>query len=193
MTASTVQPLRALIVEESPERLSISLPAPRRYGTLLLLTCGLAAWAAIFVFSAGAIWANIPGGFMTGVILFLWFFGCLLAAAVALSAILWMTLGREIVSLDDSNLTLRREIKGCGSNQVYKRRHMENLRVTSDPFNLYEFATSLRPLGIGGGKLIFDYLSQNCQFGAGISIDEAQHICDRLRHRLDGGAAKQGE
>jgi len=193
MSENTVPPLRSRILEDCPERLRISLPAPRRYVTLLLLTTGLSVWTAIFISTAGAICANLPGGVMTAVILLLWLFGCLLAAAVALYAILWMTIGREIVTLDADTLTLRRDLKGFGNNQTYKARHMENLRVTPDRFNLYEFATSMRPFGIGGGKIIFDYLTQTGQFGAGISTDEAQVVCDRLRHRLARRTAAPGE
>jgi hypothetical protein len=176
--------LRTVIVEDSSERLTLSLPAPRRYLTMVLLALGLAFWTYLFIASVGAMFTQLSGSIAALFFILLWFLGWLLAGAVALYALLWMTLGREIVTLAGDTLTLRRDLKGHGTNQTYKARHIENLRVTPDPFSFYEFATSLRPFGLGGGKLIFDYLTLVGQFGAGISLDEAQVVCDRLRQRL---------
>jgi len=184
MIPHTLQPLRTLILEDSDERLILSLPAPRRYLTMLLLCLGLTFWTYLSIASLSAMVSQVSSGIMTLFFILLWLLGWLLAGAVALYALLWMTLGREIVTLTGDTLTLRRDLKGYGSKLTYKARHIENLRVTSDPFSLYEFATSLRPFGLGGGKLIFDYLTLVGQFGAGLSSDEAQVVCERLRQRL---------
>lgn len=184
MTTHNVQALRILVLEDSNERLTLSLPAPRRYLTMLLLALGLIFWAYIFIASVGAMVTQASSDILAGFFIILWLLGWLLAGAVALYALLWMTLGREIVILASDTLTIRRDLKGYGNDQSYKVRHIEELRVTADPFNLYEFVTSLRPFGLGGGKLIFDYLTLIGQFGAGLRNDEAQVICDRLRQRL---------
>lgn len=186
---NTILPLRILVLEDSAKCLSISLPAPRRYLTMLLLILGLAFWTYLFIAAVGAMVTRVSGGTMTVILMLLWLLGWLLAGAVALYALLWMTLGREIVTLTDDTLTIRRDLKGYGNDQRYKVRHIEELRVTPDPFDLYEFVTSMRPFGLGGGKLIFDYLTLVGQFGAGLSSDEAQVICDRLRQRLSTAKA----
>lgn len=184
MPATSAHPPATLIVEESPERLVLSLPAPRRLVTMLLLSLGLVAWLAIFISSAGAILASVSGGIMTGIVLLLWLTGWLLPGAVALYTLLWMTSGREIITLDGVTLTLRRDVKGHGRDQSYKVRHLEELRILPDPFDLYEFATSLRPFGIGGGTIAFDYLTQTIRFGGGLDADSAHFVCARLRQQL---------
>lgn len=185
MTDSSLSPLRSLVLADDAERLTIALPAPRYYLRIFLLVLGLAGWAIVFVSTLAALFGNLSGGMVTVIFLLGWLLGWLLVGAVVLAGVLWMSIGREIVTLGNDTLTIRREILGRGLNQAFKMRHIEDLRVTSDPFNLYQFVTSLRPLGIGGGKLLFDYLNLTIQFGAGITIDEAQPICARLRQRLE--------
>lgn len=184
----TAPPLLHAVVVENPESLTLSLPAPRHYLSLLGLGLWLVLWGAGLVFTVKALFGHQLVGVAAVFFLLLWLAGWTIGGLFAIYSLLWMLCGREVITLRGESLTLRREVLGYSRERSCKVAHIRQLRAIPDRAELYELATSLRIFGLAGGKLAFDYLGQIEQFGAGIDLAEAESLAAKLGERLPSGS-----
>lgn len=176
---TTASSNRVLVVN-TPERLTLSLPAPRHWFTLAILTAWQIVWAIGLVATLSAIFGPQIGSPAALFFAVAWLLGWCGAGLFSLYIIAWMLNGREIVTLDRDTLTIRRDIRGRGRDQRYRLAMIAALRADDDRAGLYELATSLRLFGLGNGKLHFDYSGLDYCFGAGLSRGEADAVAALL-------------
>lgn len=108
-----------------------------------------------------------------------WTFGGA-AAGVVLA---WSIAGRERIRLGRGTLTISRKAFNVGPSREYDLSHVSRLRVASDAYNPFDFGSSLRFWGLGGGPLAFDYGASTVRFGASVDEGEAHELREEILRR----------
>jgi hypothetical protein len=120
---------------------------------------------------------HFEGGEPTFFLIF-WLLGWTAGGVFALYALLWLAVGKEIVSLRPGSLTIKLAVLGVGLTREYDLAHIKNLRVSPEPAN--PFGWSMSFWGIGGGLIAFDYGAKTVRFAASIEEAEASQIVSDL-------------
>ncbi len=169
---------RAIVVEGS-DGFELLIPNKRNWFAILFLSAWLCGWLM------GEI--TVPSAFFSGTgdmggkaFIAVWLVMWTLGGGFAIFALLWMISGRERIYLGRGRLSIRREILGRGLLGEYDTSHLRNLRVSPSPYNPFDFRSSFRMWGIGGGTIAFDYGASTIRFGAGLDEGEAKSVTDRL-------------
>lgn len=174
---------------EDDQSLVAVLPA-RRWGPLqAFLIVWLLCWSAGEAFVLYLLLENPRAGTFTLVVA-----GILLVFTLggghALFRLLWMNYGREILRLERSGLTLRRELFGVGRTRTYPRERLLELRV--DPWSsdlmFLPYAPGERREPTDGA-LAFGHGRQAVRFGGGLTDSDATTLRWRLLARLERESA----
>jgi hypothetical protein len=158
-------PESRLRIEREPDGLHVALARQRPWWRYLM-----PAWILLILVLGGA--GMLSDGTQqdgAGVAFFVVWFGVLLAA---LAAALWTLLAREELVLDDEALTRAVGLGPITRRRSYLRSHIEDLRVSTTSFSLFDPRAGLRMWGLGGGGAIaFDYGDRTIHVG---DVEEAQ-------------------
>src|SRR5437762_2908381 len=128
-------PGRRSVVSNTPEGLSIIVPAKRNLHILLFLSAWLVGWCFGEFFAARQILTEMGQG--STLFLIAWLTMWTAGGAWAIYAWLWTAFGREIISLRTGALVIKRDVLGLGRLHEYELAHVKRLRVAqhaSDPF-----------------------------------------------------------
>lgn len=112
-----------------------------------------------------------------------WFAIWTLGGILALYALLWQVIGKEILTVHGSTLTIRRDVGGVGFSKAYSLTQMDALQIKPVEFNPFDVSSSLQLWGIGGGVVAFDYGGKLYRFGAGLNEPEAKQIVAAMTQR----------
>jgi hypothetical protein len=112
-----------------------------------------------------------------------WFVVWTVAGVLAVYAWLWQVMGKEIVTVRDGILTLRRDIGGFGLNKVYDLDQVRELRAEPAVFDPMDLSMALQLWGIGGGAIAFDYEGKTRRFGIGLDETEAKQAVAAIKKR----------
>jgi hypothetical protein len=167
-------------ISMSPNGLEIIIPAKKNIFLILFLSAWLVGWV---VGEVTVPTAFIKGNKDTGALVFsiAWLVAWTIGGAFAIYIWLWNIAGKERVTINNLNLTVKRELFGYGRDKEYEMSQISNLRVSAQPFNPFNFSASFQFWGVGGGVLAFDYGSRTYRFGSGIDEAEANHIIERIK------------
>lgn len=113
-----------------------------------------------------------------------WFVVWTVGGMVAIYALLWQVVGKEIVTVRGQILTTRRDIGGFGLGKEYDFVQMRDLRVEPVGFNPLDFSAALQLWGIGGGVIAFDYGARTYRFGVGLDEAEAKEVVTAIKQRF---------
>lgn len=174
-----------------PRGLRIVIPVRRHLFIILFLGFWLLGWAfgevmagAALVCHAGGVDCGPfhPTGPEGGASLFLlvWLLAWTVGGGAALLAWVWVAFGREIVTVTDRALTVRKDVLGRGREREHDMAHVRDLRVSLAPFNPWDPSGALRMWGVGGGTIAFDYGARTVRFGGGLDEAEARQIVARV-------------
>jgi hypothetical protein len=184
-------------IEVVPRGLRIVIPVRRHLFTILFLGFWLLGWAFGEVTAAAALVCHgagvdcgpfQPTGPEGGASLFLliWLLAWTVGGVAALAAWLWVAFGREIVTVTDRAVTVRRDVLGRGRGREHDMAHVRGLRVSAAPFNPWDPGGALRMWGMGGaGTIAFDYGARTVRFGGGLDEAEARQIVARVMGQFD--------
>lgn len=168
--------------------------APRKNFLLLgVLTLWLALWGAGLVAVVSALLRGQikEAGFFVVFFLLSWLAGWLLGGGLALYGLLWMLCGTETLISTAEQLTLTRRIGGYQRVRHYDAARIRNLRLV-EPEGVTDFLLSLRPFGIGTGRLTCDCGTSVITFAEGIDRVQAQTLLAELGATLSAGRGDAG-
>lgn len=174
-------PSRVMIMETS-DCLRLVIPYSRSWLVIGFLGFWICAWAVAEIiiplrFLEGE---APPGGWSLMVV---WFVVWTAAGVLAVYAWLWQVMGKEIVTVRDGRLTLRRDVGGVGLDKVYDLERVHELRVEPAVFDPMDLSMSLQLWGIGGGAIAFDYGGVTRRFGIGLDEAEANQAVAAIKKR----------
>lgn len=152
----------------------IVVRAPRNWLLLAFLPVWLAGWtfggvAAILSF------VRAPQLFI-GVWLVGWVFG----EALGLLAWLWGAFGEEVVAIDSGALRLVKRIGRFRRERRYALQEVSNMRALGWFGSPTSFSESLRPWGLTGGTVAFDYRAKPVRFGISLDEQDARDVAREL-------------
>jgi hypothetical protein len=158
--------------------------AKKDWGSLLFTPVWLTFWtfggimAMKWLIHAGP---STPRAFLS-----LWLTFWLLAEGWAIYWWLWSTLGKEIVTIREGVLGIRRDTLGYGRTRSFPIGSVRNLRASGFfPSNSY-WDNYLAQLKLAGGTVGFDVQDQAKKFGIQLTEPEAQQVVRDLKPYLPG-------
>jgi hypothetical protein len=175
-------PQRRSVVEGDGSAYRVLIPARRNVFLLLFLGLWLTGWAVGFTSAWYSILREGPSPFMV-----VWLGGWSIGGMFVAYTWLWTAVGREIVSIAEGALKIKRDVLGLGPTREYDLSRVQNLRVsagTPDPFG---WSASTRSWGMPqAGVVAFDYGAKTFRFGGSIDEAEGTQIVRELmeRHRF---------
>jgi len=167
---------------DTSEGLEITVPARRNTFLTLFLGLWLCGWVVgeIMVPASFLRGGTHHGPVLVGAVwLVAWTFG----GGCALYAFWWSLIGHERILISSLRLSIKRELFGRGRVREYDKAHVRDLRVSPNPYNPFDFRSSLQFWGVGGGILAFDYGAATVRFGAGVDESEAKSIVAQVKAR----------
>jgi hypothetical protein len=126
-------------------------------------------------------WLIHPGPSTPRAFLSLWLTFWLLAEAWGIYWWLWSAFGKEIVTIKEGSLGIKRDILGYGRTRTFPVGSVTNLRASGFfPSNSY-WDNYLVQLKLAGGTVGFDTQGQVKKFGIQLSEPEAQEVVRELK------------
>lgn len=169
-------------ITDTSQGVRIVLPNSRSWFVICFLGLWICGWAvAEYMVSLQLLHGDAPP---EGELFMLAWFGVwTIGGLLALYALLWQTMGKEIVMVQGGTLKIRHDIGGQGFNKDYDLAHIRDLRATQVAFNPLDLSSSLQLWGVGGGTIAFDYGTKVIRFGAGLAETEAKQIVAAIKQR----------
>jgi len=168
------------IISPSSRGLEIIIPSRKNIFLILFLAAWLVGWAV------GEI--TVPMTFIKGIkdmgaLIFssAWLVAWTIGGGFAIYIWLWNIAGKEIITINNLTLIIKRDLFGHGKEKEYETSYISNLRISPQPFNPFNFSASLQFWGIGGGIFAFDYGSRTYRFGSGVDEAEANQIINTIK------------
>jgi len=187
-------PPRATITE-TPGEMRIVVPAWRNRLGILVAGVWLAAWLlteSLFVAALFAgLWArgrgspdvDVSAGGVVFYVAFLLIWTAL--GLLTLAGWLWAVAGKDVVTVTDRAVTLKRDVLGRGPTRTYEIDRLRALRVVPWwKYNAWATRGHRRWLFWGGGPIGLDHDGRTTQFASGVHEAEAYRIVDRVRARF---------
>lgn len=166
------------------------IPGSRSWFVIGFLGLWVCAWAVAEVM--------VPAQYLKGEIpseaqslMFAWLAVWTVGGLLAVYALLWQAMGKEIVIVEGQTFTSRRDIGGFGFDKVCDLAQMKNLRVEPIGFNPLDISAALQLWGIGGGAIAFDYETNTFRFGAGLDETEAKQVVTAIQKRCRNGVKRE--
>ncbi len=156
--------------------------AKRDWGSLLFTPVWLAFWTfgGIMVMK----WLIHPGPSTPRAFLSLWLTFWLLSEVWVIYWWLWTAFGKEIVTIKEGSLGIKRDILGYGRTRSFPIGGVRNLRASGFfPSNSY-WDIYLVQLKLAGGTVGFDARGQIKKFGIQLTEPEAQEVVRELKPYL---------
>lgn len=177
-------------VTDGPGGLGLLIPPKRSWFIILFMGFWLCMWAIgeIMVpiqFFKG----EIPG--VTEIFVLAWLGAWTVGGAFAIYLWLWNLMGRQIITMHGQTLTTRRDIGGYGFDKEFDLTQVRDLRVSAMGFKAWDYSASLEFLGLGGGRVAFDYGAKTYRLGAGLDEAEAKLVVGKMTDRYSS-IAKSG-
>lgn len=162
--------------------LKVRIRAPRIWGALLFLPVWFAGWTFGGVMAARA-FVKEPQLFLA-----VWLVGWLAGELFALLAWSWIAFGEEIVAVRESVLTLEKRIGPLALTRHYPLHEASNLRAAGWFGSPMSFSDSMRPWGLSGGTVAFDYNGKTVRFGIGLDEKDARSVAEELAPHVRAAA-----
>ena len=107
-------------------------------------------------------------------------FVCMLMVLFPLYTLLWNIVGKEIITINRYNITIKRAIFGIGLSQTYQLSQVHNLRRSLTTPRLFTMEHNLQQWGFAGGSIAFDYKRNTYRFGLLLSEKDADVLVMRI-------------
>ncbi len=115
-----------------------------------------------------------------------WVWLCLwlLAEVFAVYTFFWMVAGAEIVTVDQRQLVIKRDIFGQGLTRAFALHELSNLRASGHFGSMFSWTYNLEYWGLAGGTVAVDWRGKTQRFGIQLSEAEAQTVVHQLKEYL---------
>ncbi len=165
------------------------IPAPRSLPIVLFLSLWLAGWVVGLLAAIHGLHApNAQGGGQGFLVLWLTFW--ILGGGWAMLTILWMLVGKEIVTVERGLLIVRLEVLGFGRTRQYSVPEMRDLRTREPPRASGGRALQAPQPSFKTGTIAFDYGARTYGFGLGLEQGEAKEVLRQLIPDLRAAGAQ---
>jgi len=172
---------RIKIFKTTSGEATIQIASPKNLFLLIFLPIWLLAWTAGGVF---AVLQAILGTGKGNLFLFIWFCGWL-AAEIFISAIfLWGAFGKEIVSLLEGRLIIKRSVFNYGRIRAFEIPKVCCLRSSGFFGSMLSWNLGMAYWGLSGGTVAFDYRHKTERFGINLSEKDATALVAYLKTRF---------
>ena len=154
-------------LEETPERLKISIPDRLNWPLLLIYTVAMAAWVAMIFIVIIYLLLGQSTSLILTILLILWLRVWFLMGRLLWNRLQYQAANREVIFIDSEQLILRRPVSFLGITTAYDIDHVS-------PF--YFSDKHKCPA--------FDYAYMHVYFGSSLSVVESEHLVEQLNDRL---------
>lgn len=161
---------QAIVLEETPDRLKVSLPVQRSAFLLGLFSVALIVWVASLVVMGRYLLTGQSPFFVLTVLIILWLLVWLWFGRYLWNRWQYFAADREILFADKEQIILRRPVSILGLTSNYDRRHVTPFYF-SDKHHC----------------LAFDYAYAHVYFGHSLARSEAEQLAQELNDRLFPG------
>jgi hypothetical protein len=156
--------------------------AKRDWGSLIFVPVWLIFWT--FGGLTAMKWVIHPGPSTPRAFISLWLVGWLLGEVWAIYSWLWAAFGKEIVTIKEGSLNVRRDVLGYGWTRSFPIGSVGNLRASGVfPADSY-WANLLIQMRLSGGTVGFDSQGRTQKFGIQLTESEAQEVVRELKPHL---------
>ncbi len=161
----------------------LTIPAKRYWVFRIFGTLWLVAWwgstVALIVASFHGGLQGAPVGLMI-LVLLVW---------IAFSAlysywILWQIAGKEIITIGNGQMTIKRDLLGFGGTRAYPVAQIRNLRASGLFGSFYNWSGMMKFYGFNGGVVAFEYGDTTQRFGVHLEESEAHQVVENLQAHL---------
>lgn len=178
--------MRALITEVGGQ-LQITIPTKKNLFLILFSAAWLVGWA-VGEFTVPTTFFHkgkdaAPLLFTTA-----WLAAWTVGGVFAIYTWFWQAFGKEIITVDGSYISTKKDIFELGKLNQYQTSHVKNLRTAPMVYDPSDVQSDLQFWGLGGGNLAFDYGARTYRLAIG--VDEAKAILDRILTRSPNLASK---
>jgi hypothetical protein len=158
--------------------------AKKDWSSLIFIPVWLAFWT--FGGITAMNWVIHPGPSTPRAFITLWLAGWLLGEVWAIYWWLWTAFGKEIVTIGEGELTIKRDVLGHGRTRRFPIGSVANLRASGVfPSSSY-WGNYLVQQKLAGGTVGFDVQGQVKKFGIQLTEPEAQEVVRELKPYLRG-------
>ena len=164
--------------------LKIVIPSKAPAFAVIFLPLWLCGWASGEVFAVRALLSNSfksPSAF-----LMIWLILWTAAGMWAFYLLIWMVKGKEIIVVNGTYLTVKRDFLGWGRTLEYYLRQVNNLRAVPPAFNPLDWSRSMNYWWMGAGTIAFDYGASTKRFGLSVEESEAAAIVKEIKSAYPG-------
>jgi len=171
-----------ITIMDTSQGLRVVIPCRRSWFVICFLGFWICGWAVAEV--------KVAMQFLNGdappegeFFMLAWFGVWTVGGVLAIYALLWQVLGKEIVTVHGQMFTIQRDLAGFTFGKEYDLLHMRDLRIGQVGFNPLDLSSSLQLWGIGGGVIAFDSGAKTHRFGAGLDEAEAKQVVAAIKKR----------
>ena len=176
-------------VHDSSDKLTIEIPAKRNWFGILFLPVWLIGWLmgflAVIAVLVGVI-GNEDGTGAPPLFLLFWLVAWTAGGLFALRTLVWMLVGKEVITFDQDVLTVEKKNMLFSGSKVYAISEIENLATDpGNPFNNLPFPMKGMNMGSFGkfGVLKFDYGMKTVKMAGDLDEAEGRHLLKIIRER----------
>jgi hypothetical protein len=156
--------------------------AKKDWGSLIFIPVWLAFWT--FGGITAMKWVIHPGPSTPRAFITFWLAGWLLGEVWAIYWWLWSGFGKEIVTIREGALSIRRDILGYGRTRSFPIGSVKNLRARGFFLSDSYWDNYLVQLKLAGGTVGIDVQGQVKKFGIQLTEPEAQEVVRELKPYL---------
>ena len=172
------------VVTETIRGVVIEIPVKRNWFVILFFCAWLGGWLLGELFALSTV-LGIDASFSNPATLFMivWLVAWSVGGLFAIRIVIWMIMGKEIISFEDGVLKVERKGALFSSPKQFDMREVKNFSVNtvSEVDMFMGFSPKKRFLSIGdSGALKFDYGLKTIRVASGIDEAEAKYLLNML-------------
>ena len=174
-------------IERKFNGITIVIPSKKNWFVLLFGTAWIGAWYSGFSFASSIVFSGVENGAPLGFLSF-WLLAWTIGGLAVITFLLWGYFGQEKFLADGKNVFFEKTVFGIGKKNKLDRGMIKNFRSESVK-NSWLGDGRLAALGLGPGKIKFDYGLKTYSFGLGVDDAEANYIVELLKEQFKEGQA----
>ncbi len=167
-------------IKRHGDTLSLSVPSPKKWFSLIMGTIWLGGWPVGLHFALGTL-TGFPtlnfdlSSFRPDLFILVWLAMWILGGAMVIFFLLWGFFGREKLTMDRTEMKLRKAILGVGFTRRMALADVSSIRFKEENYT-WPFSSYRAYWGIGPGKIKIDYGMRTHSFALGVDDAEAHYL-----------------
>ncbi len=170
-------------------QLQIVIPTKKNWFIILFFAAWLVGWA-VGEFTVPTAFFNKGNDTAPLIFTAAWLVAWTVGGMFIIYTWLWQAFGKEIITVDGSYISIKKNVFGLGKLNQYQIGHIKNLRIAPMGYNPWDFRSRMQFSGLTGGVLAFDYGARTFWFGIGVDEVEANEILKKISYRLPNVVSK---